>query len=178
MSERSKLIARLLNERDYRANYIRAKLDVLLPSQLRALRLRRELTQPILAGQAGMKQSRISAMETPGRTNFNLETLVRMAATFNVGLVVKFVTFSEMRSWENDYSQDTFDVIPIGKDESFTNPNQAKKMIAVRTGMQTPNVSAVVPRSFGNNNVAEMPSRPKSAMAMPPFQVAAAGGQK
>src|SRR5260370_41604063 len=102
MNERSKLINNLLSERDYRANYIRAKLDVLVPSQLRALRLRRDLTQPILAEQAGMKQSRISAMETPGRTNFNLETLVRLAATFKVGLVVKFVPFSAMLRWEND----------------------------------------------------------------------------
>jgi hypothetical protein len=124
-----------------------------------------------------MKQPRISAMETPGRTNFNLETLVRMAATLNVGLMVKFVPFSQMLKWENNYSQDVFDVTPIEKDSDFTNPNQAEQMIAVRTGMQTPNVSAVIERGFGND-VAEMPSRPRSAMAMAPPQMVAAGGQR
>jgi transcriptional regulator with XRE-family HTH domain len=165
MSERSTLISKLLRERDYRANYIRAKLDVLVPSQLRALRLKRDLTQPILADQAGMKQSRISAMETPGRTNFNLETLVRMAATLNVGLMVKFVPFSEMLKWENNYSQDVFDVTPLEKDSDFTNPGQVEQMLAVRTGMQTPNVSAVVVASRGNN-VAEMPLPQRAATAI------------
>ncbi|HEX9545403.1 MAG TPA: helix-turn-helix transcriptional regulator [Pyrinomonadaceae bacterium] len=122
MNERSKLINNLLNERDYRAAYIRAKLDVLIPSQLRALRLRQEKTQPKLAEMADMKQSRVSAMETPGKVNFNLDTLVRMAATFKVALVVEFVAFSEMLRWENDYTQDTFNVVQLPDDVSFLRP--------------------------------------------------------
>ena len=122
MSERSKLISRLLLERDYRAAYIRAKLDVLIPSQLRALRLRQEKTQPELAKLADMKQSRISAMETPGQVNFNLETLVRMAATLNVGLMVKLVPFSELLMWENEYSQEVFDVTRLPNDTDFLEP--------------------------------------------------------
>jgi transcriptional regulator with XRE-family HTH domain len=122
MSERSKLISRLLNERDFRAAYIRGKLDVLIPSQLRALRLRQEKTQPEVAQMANMMQSRISAMETPGRVNFNLETLVRIAATLKVGLIVKFVSFSEMLRWENEYSQDTFDVAKLEEDVEFLRP--------------------------------------------------------
>ena len=119
MSEKSKLINRLVNEKEYRAAYIRAKLDVLIPSQLRALRLGQEKTQKILAVEAEMKQSRISAMETPGKVNFNLETLVSLAATFKVGLVVKFVPFSALLRWENEFSQDSFDVIQIDNDSAF-----------------------------------------------------------
>ncbi len=122
MSDRSNLINRLRTNRDSRAAYIRAKLDVLIPSQLRALRLRQPMTQSVLAGEAGMKQSRISAMETPGKTNFNLETLVSLAATFKVGLMVKFVPFSEMICWENGYSQDTFNVTQLAHDVDFLQP--------------------------------------------------------
>lgn len=127
MSERSKLIDRLIAEKDFRADYIRAKLDVLVPSQLRALRLNKEMNQPALANEAGMKQSRISAMETPGKVNFNLETLVRMAAAFGVGLVVKFVPFSEMLRWENEYSQDSFDVASIDEDIDFLDPSSVTR---------------------------------------------------
>lgn len=123
MSDRSQLISRLLRERDFRAAYIRAKLDVLIPSQLRALRLGQDKTQPEVANMADMKQSRISAMETPGRVNFNLETLVRMAATQNVGLVVKFVPFSEMLEWENSYSQDAFNPTLLANDVAFLEPS-------------------------------------------------------
>jgi len=122
MSDRQKIVSRLIADRDFRADYIRAKLEVLIPSQLRALRLREDKTQPELAQLAEMRQSRISAMETPGRVNFNLETLVRMAATLNVGLMVKLVPFSEMLNWENSYSQDTFNVTRLGNDIDFLRP--------------------------------------------------------
>jgi hypothetical protein len=69
-----------------------------------------------------MKQSRISAMETPGKVNFNLDTLVRMAATLNVGMMVKFIPFSEMVGWENDYSQEIFDVTQLTHDGDFLQP--------------------------------------------------------
>jgi len=62
-------------------------------------------------------------MEQPGRTNFNLETLVRMAATFRVGLVVKFVPFSEMLRWENEFNQDEFNPPTIEADIEFQVPN-------------------------------------------------------
>jgi transcriptional regulator with XRE-family HTH domain len=119
MSARQKIISRLIADTSLRADYIRAKLDVLIPSQLRALRLRQEKTQPELAQMADMKQSRISAMETPGKVNFNQETLVRMAATLNVAMKVEFVPFSEMLEWENSYSQDTFDVTRLPDDVDF-----------------------------------------------------------
>ena len=69
-----------------------------------------------------MHQSRISMFETPGAANLTLDTLSRLAAAFKVGLVVKFVPFSEMLRWENDYSQDSFDVTRIDHDIEFINP--------------------------------------------------------
>src|ERR1700676_368719 len=80
-------------------------------------------TQKELAGISGMKQSRISAMEQPGAVNFNLDTLVRMAATFRIGLKVEFVSFAEMLRWENEFNQDNFNVIPIERDVDFLNPH-------------------------------------------------------
>jgi len=62
-----------------------------------------------------------SFIETPG-SNLTLETLARLAAVFKVGLVVKFVPFHEMLAWENQYSQDAFDVVRLDKDEEFLNP--------------------------------------------------------
>jgi hypothetical protein len=63
--------------------------------------------------------------ETPGAANMTLETLARLAAAFKVGLVVKFVPFSEMLRVENEYSQDTFEVVPIEKDREFLDPVRA-----------------------------------------------------
>lgn len=123
MSERSKRISRLLESASSRASYIRAKLNLLIPSQIRALRLRRDnMTQAQLAQLADMAQPRISAMERPGEVAFNIETLVRLAAAFKLGLRVEFVPFSEMIAWENNYSQDAFNPPDIGRDEAFLRP--------------------------------------------------------
>jgi len=121
VSDRSKTISRLRQNRASRAAYIKAKLCVLIPAQLRALRLRSETPrQEDLAKTAEMKQSRISAMEKAGAVNYNLETLVRMASALKVGLMVKFVSFSEMLRWENEFSQDAFCVVQLDEDAEFT----------------------------------------------------------
>lgn len=122
MNERSGLISRLMSNRNARESYIRSKLNVLLPSQIRALRLRRVLKQEELGQAADMKQSRISAMERPGEAQFNIETLIRLAAALRVGLKVQFVAFSEMLHWENQFSQDAFEITPVEADAAFLNP--------------------------------------------------------
>ncbi|MFI5117481.1 MAG: helix-turn-helix domain-containing protein, partial [Terriglobales bacterium] len=127
VSERSKLIHKLRNNLDSRTAYIKAKLGVLVPSQVRALRLQSDMPrQSDLAKAAEMHQSRISMFETPGASNLTLETLARLAAAFKVGLVVKFAPFSEMLRWENEYSQDAFHVTAIDADLDFIEPEVAQ----------------------------------------------------
>ena len=124
MSERSNLIRRLIENVDSRTSYIKAKLGVLVPSQIRALRLNSEMPrQSDLAKAAGLHQSRISMFETPGAANMTIETLARLAAAFKVGVVVKFVPLSEMLQWENGYSQDHFAVTPLENDAEFLDPD-------------------------------------------------------
>jgi transcriptional regulator with XRE-family HTH domain len=126
MSYRSKTISKLLSERESRESYVRAKLNQLIPSQIRALRLRQTWTQKQLGEKAEMKQARISAVETTGEVNFSLETLVRIASALRVGLKVEFVPYSEMMAWENRFSQDSFTVLPLEKDEWFLSPQLSK----------------------------------------------------
>lgn len=122
MSERSNLISKLQSDFKTRVAYIQAKVGTLVPSQIRALRLKSEMPrQPDLACAAEMQQSRISMLETAG-ANPTLSTLSSIAAALKVGLVVKFVPFSEMLAWENGYSQDNFNVVRIDNDRPFLNP--------------------------------------------------------
>jgi len=111
-----------LTERSSREAYLRAKLNQLIPSQIKALRLKEDWTQRQLGGEAEMKQARISAMEKPGEVAFTLETLIRLASAFRVGLQVRFVPHSELLRWDNGYSQEDFYVTPIEKDEQFLSP--------------------------------------------------------
>lgn len=120
MSDRSSLMNKLQRSLDTRAAYIKAKLGVLVPSQIRALRLKFDMPrQSDLAKAARMHQSRISMFETPGAANITLETIAKLAAALKVGVVVEFVPYSRMLRWENEYSQDRFDVVRIDEDFEF-----------------------------------------------------------
>jgi transcriptional regulator with XRE-family HTH domain len=123
VSERSEVISKLLSDIDVRTAYIRAKLGTLVPAQIRAVRLKSDMPRQLdLAKEAQLHQSRISMFETPGAANVTLETLSRLAAAFKVGLVVKFVPFSDMLQWENEFSQDTFNPTKIENDQAFIDP--------------------------------------------------------
>jgi transcriptional regulator with XRE-family HTH domain len=137
-SERSEVICSLLEDRSARESYVRATLNVLIPSQIRSLRLREPWTQQQLGREADMKQARVSASESPGAVNFSLETLIRFAAAFRVGLQVRFVPFSEMLDWENRYSQDEFakTVARIEDDSSFLEPENPKATRVLNIGEQ------------------------------------------
>src|SRR5258708_39368166 len=90
VNERLNLISRLRSDFKARAAYIQGKVGTLVPSQIRALRLKSEVPrQPDLAQAADMHQSRISMLETQG-ANPTLSTLSSIAAALKVGLVVKF----------------------------------------------------------------------------------------
>lgn len=79
------------------------------------------MTQEELSKLMGTGQPRISAMERPGELPA-VDTLVKLASAFGVGLMVKFIPFSEMLNWENSYSQDSFDATSIEKDTEFLEP--------------------------------------------------------
>jgi transcriptional regulator with XRE-family HTH domain len=124
MSYRAKTISKLLSERSSRRDYVKGKLDQIIPSQIRSLRLREEWTQEQLGEESEMKQARVSAMESPGEVNFSLETLIRIAAAFKVGLWVQFVSYSEMVQKENNYSQDHFKPVRLPEDRFFLEPRE------------------------------------------------------
>ena len=113
------MISKLIHDRGTRESYIRSKLSVLIPAQVRSLRLRRGMTQAELGNTSDMKQARISNLERIGETSFNINTLIRLASAFHVGLEVRFVSFSEMLKWENQLEPDTFDVVPLESDTQF-----------------------------------------------------------
>lgn len=123
MREKSERISKLLESKKSRDAYTRAVVNLLVPAQIKALRQKENLTQTGLAKLADMLQSRISAMEKPGAT-LNVETLIRVASAFKVGLKIEFVPFSTMLNWENSFNLSDFDVTPIDKDVEFTNPTE------------------------------------------------------
>ncbi len=157
LSERSNRIYRLLTNRKSRAAYIRAKLGVLVPAQIRSLRLTSTNPpmprQKDLAIEAEMHQSRISMFETPGAANITLSTLAEIGAALKCGVVVKFEPFSEMLRWENSFAPDNFDVTRIENDTEFLSPSESHNVsnVAATTATISLPQAAVARKPLGNS---------------------------
>ncbi|MCE2447376.1 MAG: helix-turn-helix transcriptional regulator [Candidatus Latescibacteria bacterium] len=115
MSSISKIWRKLRNK-EYRDGYTEAQLSIEVPFQIRAIRKARGWTQAQLAEQSGIPQARISHIEQPGRDPLSLRTLYRLAAAFDVGLLVQFVSFSELVRREAAFDPETFRVPSFAED--------------------------------------------------------------
>jgi transcriptional regulator with XRE-family HTH domain len=94
--------------------------------QIRALRKSRGLSQPELAKLADMAQPRICEIEKPGERKPNVETLLRLANAFDVGLQIRFVPFDQLITDDDDMRLDnlsikTFDeIVKEAEEEELT----------------------------------------------------------
>ena len=68
-------------------------------SRFRLLREDNGWTQEELAQRAAKAQETISQWENPSYGRYSLNTLKELAKAFDVGLLVRFVTFSELVDW-------------------------------------------------------------------------------
>jgi transcriptional regulator with XRE-family HTH domain len=100
LTSREGLCRRLRKGPEARSKFVESHLNKELAFQLRSLRDNAELSQEELATRVGMTQNAISRLENPNYGRATLTTLRRLAATYDVGLVVRFVPFSQLVDWE------------------------------------------------------------------------------
>src|ERR1035437_4787521 len=105
----SKTWEKLKKGKAYRDAVVTSQINVGIPFQIRALRKQQEMDQKDLAAIAVMAQPRISAMESPGYGSFTSDTLKRLAAAFDVALIVRFAPYSELVRQSTNFNQDDFE---------------------------------------------------------------------
>jgi transcriptional regulator with XRE-family HTH domain len=107
--------------RKRRRSFAEQDLGSTVAAQIYALRQKHDkMTQKELAIETGMSQARISVLENPNYRKFNVGTLQRVAAAFDVALIVRFVSFGELLDWTVTDSQKT--LAPLSFDEEFSDP--------------------------------------------------------
>lgn len=107
MNTTSSLIGEM-RDKDYRDAYVASQIRIGIPFQIRALRKSRGWKQDQLAEHAKMEQPRISEIEKPGERRPNIETLLRIAAAFDVGLEVRFLPYSELIDHSESFDPNDF----------------------------------------------------------------------
>jgi transcriptional regulator with XRE-family HTH domain len=106
-------------DRDYRESYWEEFLNLWIATQLRALREDRKLTQEGLAELAGMKQSRISALENADYSSWSVTTLRRLAKALGVTLAVEFRSYGKRLIDFERFQRREFDEPEFEKDSLF-----------------------------------------------------------
>lgn len=92
-----------LEDQDYRRAFAE-EVATSLAYQIRRLRETNDWTQEELAEKTAKAQETISQWENPNYGRYSLSTLRQLAGAFDVALLVRFVSFSELADWTLDVS--------------------------------------------------------------------------
>lgn len=110
------IFARLKRGKKYREHFVESEISVGIPLQIKGMREMREWTQKELGSRSGKHQSVISQLENPGYGKLTLTTLKTLAAAFDVGLMVRFVPFSELAGRASNLSASDMEIPSFDED--------------------------------------------------------------
>ena len=116
----TKRTARLdaLRSKEYREAYVERFVPLSLALQIKDLREERDWSQGELAQRASMQQAAISRLEKSDYRSYTISTLTRLASAFDVALVVRFVPFSTLFEWVDQFTPGEFSAVEYAQDES------------------------------------------------------------
>jgi transcriptional regulator with XRE-family HTH domain len=107
-----------LKVKQYRDAHVRERIRIGIPYQIRALREQdgRNWTQAELGKRVGKPQNVISRLEDPNYGKLSIQTLLEVAAAFDVALLIKFVSYSRLIGEFEDVSQKALEVQSFEED--------------------------------------------------------------
>ncbi len=108
----------------YREQFVADHAKRAIPHQARAILKARDCSQQKLAKKANLSQGVVSRAVDPSYGNLTLNTIIRIAAGFDVAFIGRFVPFSELARWYADLPDETFD-IPTFEQEQEAGLQQA-----------------------------------------------------
>src|SRR5580704_6991073 len=99
LNSREGLIRRLSKSKEARERFVSSHVDKGYAYQIREMREHADLSQTELGSMVGMNQNAIHRLESPEYGKATLTTLKRLAAAFDVALIVRFIRFSQLIDW-------------------------------------------------------------------------------
>lgn len=126
MEEIRKSLADELKDPEARRDYSDEFLSSYIALQIKTLRQQRGWSQAELARRSGLKQSRISAMEQADYSSWNLRTLQRLAAAFDLAFVAGFESFGRMLDSMTSISRASLERPSFGEDPAFREAAEVK----------------------------------------------------
>jgi len=137
-TERRKKLIEDLRNKEYRDAFAVEHIDTGVPFQIRALREQkgREWTQKELGTRTEMAQETISRIEDPNYGKLTLKTLKRLASAFDLALMVRFVSFSELVEWELGLTSDSLKALSFEQDPYFLQESEEEITEGLKSELQ------------------------------------------
>src|ERR1700683_1982027 len=99
LNSKRDLLQRLRKSKNVRTRFVESHIGKTLAFQTRAMREKEEWSQQTLAEKIGSNQNAVYRAENPNYGKQTITTLKKLAAAFDVALIVRFVPFSELIDW-------------------------------------------------------------------------------
>jgi transcriptional regulator with XRE-family HTH domain len=96
-----------LRVKKYREEFVAAQVKRGIPFQVQTLMKQKGYSQEKLAEASGLTQGVISRAANPDYGNLTLNTIIKIAAGFDVAFIGKFVPFSELGNWFTGLSEES-----------------------------------------------------------------------
>ncbi len=119
MNTFKQLWLKLAKSKKYREEFVASQVKRGIPFQIRTLMKQKGFSQEDLAGLSGLTQGVVSRAANPDYGNLTLNTVIRVAAGFDVAFIGRFVPFSELGRWFTSLSEES------GKIPTFEEENSA-----------------------------------------------------
>lgn len=116
LHSKQNLAKKLRTSKKFRDAFTASRISQILAMQVRVLREKNNLSQAELARELGTSQNAIYRLENPSYGKHSISTLKKVAAFFDVGLVVRFTPISEIMQWTLTMGENTINV-PTAKDD-------------------------------------------------------------
>jgi predicted XRE-type DNA-binding protein len=124
----SELWAKFKRSKRYREEFVAQHSRQAIPFQIAALMKQHGMTQEEVAKSGGLHQSSVSRAIDPSYGKMSLDTLVRIAAGFDVAFIGHFVPFSELPKWFDQLSEDEFKVATFDQEDAELETTQHELM--------------------------------------------------
>lgn len=106
MNTNELLWEKLRSSKAYREEIVAAQLKRGIPFQIRTMLNKAGISQEELAERSGLTQGVVSRAANPNYGNLTLNTIIRIAAGFDVAFMGRFVPFSELGDWFSDLTEE------------------------------------------------------------------------
>jgi transcriptional regulator with XRE-family HTH domain len=144
--------SKLCQSKEYREAFVSAFLKRYIPFQIRTIRKKRGMSQPGLAKASNITQGVISRAEDADNGNLTINTVLRIAAGFDLAFVGKFVRFSELLKTVDEMSEESLD-LPSCTDEC----KEEKAALTTATSLDEPEKPSRFKLPTASNATASLP---------------------